>query len=802
MNNITSWIKDDLYPTLFEYIDIAFPEHQFKKKSGNWVSPTYLNGTLHKHRKDKTVISKKVPGVILEQGGDVQNLIEYVIKRDGVDFITAVSNLAQIVNLTVPKNDNFNLESYKKQKDQELILEECNSYFVYSLKNNPEAVETLNYLQNRGYTIEEIEAMELGFIPSQDKLINYLLSKNYSNDLLAEILTFNTDTRIGTTHHLSIPYRSNGQLKGFKFRTISDAISPKYLNTKGLDKNTSFFNISSLKGNKDLIIVEGELDCLHASVKGIENVVATGGNKVSIEQIENAIKKGAKSFTICLDYEPNKEQETINNVYSIIQIILENKVNKIYIVTLGNNENIKIDPDSYIRNTGIDEFKKLIAQAINYYDYKLYNIFQKYGKIQDTLGLQDKDIHNLLEEVVEIASVLNPIDKSIFLHNFLSREPIQNLGITEQSLEITIDQLTATKDKEKQSRELRVLLSEASQLQLKGSPNQAIDLLKSKINEVALKDKVSEFFNFFIPINESELKDRLRNKPESLKAGYTIDNEDLLIPSGAITVLAAPTSHGKTTFLINIALNIVEQYKNKEIYFFSYEEDADSVLINSLNTYLNTNISGNNRITLKNHFSGNNKVQLPSYSNSFFNDLIHTKRLSINYCNYDSDMLIDSIRYLHKNSKVGIIIIDYIQLLNLPKGKYKTYSRQEEIKQICIDLKNVAVETGLPILLGAQFNRTVVNHTLLHATNIGEAGDIERIANLILGFWNNNFKPIGTDGQLNEINKNGNLQENTLFTTILKNRGGLVGLSENLNFNGNTGKIENSKDQNIYNPFN
>jgi len=74
-----------------------------------------------------------------------------------------------------------------------------------------------------------------------------------------------------------------------------------------------------------------------------------------------------------------------------------------------------------------------------------------------------------------------------------------------------------------------------------------------------------------------------------------------------------------------------------------------------------------------------------------------------------------------------------VQLLNLPEGKYKTYSRQEEIKEICIALKDVAVETGLPIILGAQFNREVVNQLRIHATKIGEAGDIERIANLIVG---------------------------------------------------------------------
>ena len=168
---------------------------------------------------------------------------------------------------------------------------------------------------------------------------------------------------------------------------------------------------------------------------------------------------------------------------------------------------------------------------------------------------------------------------------------------------------------------------------------------------------------------------------------------------------------------------------------------------------------------------------------------METRRLNIHYSSYNSDTLIEAIRYLHKHAKPGAILIDYIQLLNLPEGKYKTYSRQEEIKEICIALKDVAVETGLPIILGAQFNREVVNQLRLHPTKIGEAGDIERIANLIVGFWNNNFPQTATEGELKEI---GSITPDTLYTTILKNRGGKVGLTELLTFNGNTGKIKNA----------
>jgi len=454
-----------------------------------------------------------------------------------------------------------------------------------------------------------------------------------------------------------------------------------------------------------------------------------------------------------------------------------------------------------ILQTGKRIYIKEGATELREYRYQLRAIFNKYGTIQEESGgLTDRDRDSLLDEVVIVSTKLQPIDRDVFLKEFIELEAIKELGISEESLSITVDRLTSTRDKEAQAKEFKKLLSEATQLQDKGETDKALELLDSKVKEVKLKDKATEFSSLMIPIKENELKERQANKPESLNSGYTIGGEPLLLPSGAISIFTAPTSHGKTTFLINLALNVATASPDKETYLFSYEEDGDSILINTLNTYLDEEISSNNRRTLKSYFTTGSTEYIKSQSkdyftstkDKFFRELIETRRLNIHYSSYNSDTLIEAIRYLHKHAKPGAIFIDYIQLLNLPEGKYKTYSRQEEIKEICIALKDVAVETGLPIILGAQFNREVVNQLKIHATKIGEAGDIERIANLIVGFWNNNFKPLSTEGELNEINNKGATTPDTLYTTILKNRGGRVGLEEILSFNGNTGKIKNS----------
>jgi len=490
------------------------------------------------------------------------------------------------------------------------------------------------------------------------------------------------------------------------------------------------------------------------------SVISTPGESLKIESIENAV-----GDEVVITSPGSEAQEEILKAIDLLQ-----QTNKRIYIKEGGSE-------------------------IREYRYQISYIFGKYGAIEEAQGgLTDRDKFNLLDEIVITAHKLQPIDKAVFLKYFLDQDSVKELGITEDSLAITVDRLTSTRDKEAQAIDFKKLLTEATKLQDSGEVDKALELLDSRVKEVKLKDKATEFSSLLLPIKEDEVRQRLTNKPESLNSGYTIGGEELLLPSGAITVLSAPTSHGKTTFLINLALNVAQASPDKEAYLFSYEEDSDSILINALNTYLDTPLSGNNRTTLKNNFTGGNSRTIEG-KDKFFKELIDTKRLNIHYTNYSSDTLIEAIRYLHKHAKPGAIFIDYMQLLNLPEGKYKTYSRQEELKQICIALKDIAVETGLPIILGAQFNRTVTNQLHLHPTKIGEAGDIERIANLIIGFWNNNFKPLATEGEINDINSKGCFTPDTIYATVLKNRGGKVGLDELLSFNGNTGKISNQSKQ-------
>lgn len=294
--------------------------------------------------------------------------------------------------------------------------------------------------------------------------------------------------------------------------------------------------------------------------------------------------------------------------------------------------------------------------------------------------------------------------------------------------------------------------------------------------------------------SEEKLKKELRDISPGIATGYKIGEIDLVFPGGALSVIAAPTSHGKTTALINFSLGALKQNTNTKVCFFTYEESSASILTLFLNTYLNEELSKNNRRSITAYFQGDTtqyiewigdkKQYFRDKKETFFKELIDSGRLKVIYPEMRVEKLIASIWYLKANTNVSLICIDYLQLLKLDKpGK----SRVEELKEICMLFKDCAIQTGLPIVFTAQFNRTVTTEANVFYTNISEAGDIERIAHLIIGMYNRNFL-LDKDGNKGKDGKPKD-QESKVYLEVLKGRGIGNGQSCVMDFNGNLGTI-------------
>jgi len=785
---ITDWIKYELYPTLFESIDTALPEHNFKRYSGGWRSKTYLDGSPHKDRADKTVVSKKAPGWILENGGETLSLVDYVIKRDGVEFIQAVKTLADVVGLQLPKGE-FNQESYQRYKDQATLLEDCNSYFIYCLENSTGADEVRAYLSSRGYSDEDVKAMELGYIPDQDKLFKYLLSKGYSQSLIDEVVKLNKG--IGSTHRLTIPYRSGGSVKGFKFRTVGDH-KPKYLNSTGLDRMGGFFNLSGIKGDKDVVIVEGELDSLSATAKGVDNIVATGGNSIASDQVKDAIKRGAKSFTLCLDTEPGKEEETAKRITSAIEVILGEGVNRVYIVTLPDLGGGKTDPDRLIKESGVEAFREALSNRLTYGAYLGSKLLEEYlSKANQSGEIDYKERDLLREKVVEIRSRLSAQDRIDFNSNLV--EPLEAHGFTEDLLsELEENYKTATEEAIR-NKKVDELIKTVGQLQDKG---EAIKQLKDGLKDI---DATTGKGLLPPPISFTTLLDEIATLPPAYKTGYSSLDSFIGFTPGAITLIAGRPSHGKTTFMFNLLLEMSKLYKDESFYFFTYEEPLKNISIKLLNRLIDTDLSGYFR-EVRDLSTPTNYEFIKSYIKARRTDisqieegkrqlqeLIDSQRIKVIDRNYSVEELSSLIAYLNKRERIGGVFIDYIQRM---KTDAKTQDMRTKIAHISDSVLQIAKESGLPIILGAQLNRATQDSKggKPKLENLKEAGNLEEDANTVLSVYNESREKDETS----EGDSYKGLREVELEIKALKNREGEVNQTALLTFDKWTGVIKNS----------
>jgi antitoxin component of RelBE/YafQ-DinJ toxin-antitoxin module len=255
-----------------------------------------------------------------------------------------------------------------------------------------------------------------------------------------------------------------------------------------------------------------------------------------------------------------------------------------------------------------------------------------------------------------------------------------------------------------------------------------------------------------------------------------------------------------------VLTRVIEENPKKNVYFFSYEESAAAIQIAFVNTYtskrihkINPNekaLSKNNKRSIESYYRGTDEfitqglhLEFNLGQKAFFKEIIDTGKLKVIYTDMKADQLVNGIRFIKENDpNVGMIYIDYIQML---QAETPRLSRQEQLKQICLMLKDCAIETGLPIVLAAQFNRTVVSEADLSCVNIGEAGDIERIASLIIGGFNRNFHMMS---KLGNTDKEGKTvpKESTIYMEVLKGRNIGAGHFCVMDFDGNKGLVTNN----------
>lgn len=417
-----------------------------------------------------------------------------------------------------------------------------------------------------------------------------------------------------------------------------------------------------------------------------------------------------------------------------------------------------------------------------YYRYLLECLFKDYETAQEEdNGRTDKNINRLVRRVIDLLASIPPTSAEMIRGEFLNHPGVKDLGITPEAVIAEEEVLRKELLRKAQLSAQLELNQEVKELLDAGKPDEALTLQAERIQELRVLNKADLIDNLRRIPSREEFLAGYKIGSDNLVTGYEIDGKPLEIPAGALTGIAAATGHGKTDFLINLALNASLDNPEKRFYFFSYEISYHQVYERMLNAYLDLEIQRYDNIKgIRDYLkTGSTQYILKEAREAviegerkFYDEIIKPGRIVIQYCDHLAPDIITAMGKIAPEASG--FFLDYIQLLTLPKTGYKNYSRQEELKKICQELKDLAVKIQLPVISAVQFNREVISPYDLHPTNIGEAGDIERVLHLLIGLWKTD-KPVPEkaipSGMRTKYNNEILQYPGHLYANVLKNRG-------------------------------
>lgn len=811
------FIENQLIPALFDRATEVFPEMEFQSYTKGWRSRFKLDLRPSQHGKQwKTFWDRVFPFCLHEWGEERINVIKFYGSLHGKSYWEAVDELSRMCGLTPPTDEGWR-EKWKAREEKQGKLETMARKMAEALYS-PEGKAVLDYLKNtRGYTDDFINYAGLGFCSkSTAKELESVFNDGSDNVTLSGT--------IGTIHTLSIPYRSGGRIYGFNFRTIQkEAEKDKYRNVyiSGTDgKKYHLFGLTGLNLTKDkdsrgdMVVVEGELDALRGQYAGLPNVVAAGGSDISNEALAEAKRKGIKTVTLLFD---TGERGTDLKIKKTIKAVYEAGLYP-FVAEFPSKDGGKVDMDSYLRdNTGEDLKKLVYGTAVDGVRFLVCGIFKeaKEDEGSDTIH-NDRAWHKALEKITDLANApyISPTDRVTI---FKDAEKASEGTMTEEAIREEADIKKAKEAGKKLKDEVKKLSNSLSYLadNDETESKEIFELLQEKVRKLQDISPDTEFSKLLTLPTANEIIARFKERPTGIPTNYAFGQGDkrerLFLQSGALTYICAPTSHGKSRMLENLALQLAISPDDGVTLYFTFEEDKEAVTMQFLNMYIGKNLSRNNLRSIASYyytgsdefFSGDSKMTFKEKEPMFL-ELITSGKLRIISENYDSKALISAIRYLHKNlPKVKAVFIDYIQLLHTRGAKT---DRKGELADMCRELMATAKDTGLPIILAAQLNRDSASPLDITAQNIAEASEIEQSANTVMMLWNSvekpspkgssyYYKPSGGERKLTEEGQKLEARDfhigigGKMYAKLVKNRGGERNIDAIFEFNGNTGRI-------------
>ena len=227
------------------------------------------------------------------------NVIDFVIKTEGVSFPEAIERLAGDAGMELPKRDAREQEREKTRQSLYEIMEIAAVFFESELKG-PRGAKARGYLDSRQLTGPAVASFRLGFSPdSRSALKEHLTAKGVLIEDMVEAGLLVTPDDGGTPYdrfrgRAMFPIiDARGRTIAFGGRTLDPDGKPKYLNspeTPLFKKSMVLFNFGparkAVTQGASLIAVEGYVDVIALVAAGFEGAVAPLGTALTEEHLE------------------------------------------------------------------------------------------------------------------------------------------------------------------------------------------------------------------------------------------------------------------------------------------------------------------------------------------------------------------------------------------------------------------------------------------------------------------------------------------------------------------------------------
>ncbi len=195
-----------------------------------------------------------------------------------------------------------------------------------------------------------------------------------------------------------------------------------------------------------------------------------------------------------------------------------------------------------------------------------------------------------------------------------------------------------------------------------------------------------------------------------------IDSRLIGLFRSELIILAARPSIGKTALGLNIARKVAEK---KDVLFVSLEMPAKSQLGLRL-------ISAETQINSRQIRMGKLSTREKEQINMAAARLRVLKFTAVEFC-FTLDHLIAKARKFAKGHLLGLIVVDYLQLIQVP-GNLQRYV---QVGQVSRALKHLSRELDVPVLCLAQISREAEKRAPL-LSDLRESGDIEQDADVVM----------------------------------------------------------------------